>query len=227
MSSPGGAQTSARGQKPTFEVASIRLAMAEGSTRSQIETAPDGLVLRNISLGEMVEWAYGLQHSQVSGSANLENHRYDVRARAAGQAVEPELRVMMQDLLATRFKLKLHTEQKQTSVYQLVVAKGGPRLPPDKSGKLPASYPRERFPRVMDGLLPKTRWRLSWWTTRKSRRETKGADDQGSGNRDGRIGTEERGTNYGGLAWVLHGTKVLCSSRATYAIRHVGATVWD
>jgi uncharacterized protein (TIGR03435 family) len=156
MSSPGGAQTSARGQKPTFEVASIRLAMAEGaggegSTRSQIETAPDGLVLRNISLGEMVEWAYGLQHSQVSGSANLENHRYDVRARAAGQAVEPELRVMMQDLLATRFKLKLHTEQKQTSVYQLVVAKGGPRLPPDKSGKLPASYPRERFPRVMDG----------------------------------------------------------------------------
>lgn len=141
-----------------FEVASIRPAVAqgaggEGSTRAQIETAPDGLVLRNISLGEMVEWAYGLQHSQLSGPGILEKRRYDVRTRTAEPEPESKLRPMLQDLLEERFKLKLHREEKPTSVYELVVAKGGPKLPPDKSSKLPASYPRERFPRVVDGAF--------------------------------------------------------------------------
>jgi uncharacterized protein (TIGR03435 family) len=152
----GAAQTSTGMQRPTFEVASIRPAVAqgaggEGSTRSQIQTAPDGLILRNISLGEMIEWAYELQHSQLSGPGVLENHRYDVRTRTAEPELDATLRLMLRDLLATRFNLKLHREQKQTSVYELLIAKGGPKLPPDKTSKLPASYPRERFPRVVDG----------------------------------------------------------------------------
>ena len=152
----GYAQASPGAQTPTFEVASIRLAAAQGgggaaSTRSQIQAAPDGLMLRNISLGEMVEWAYGLQHSQVTGPGILENQRYDVRTRTAEPEPDATLRLMLQELLAARFNLKLHREQKQTSVYELVVVKGGPKLPPDKSSKLPASYPRERFPSVVDG----------------------------------------------------------------------------
>lgn len=152
----GDGQSSGDAHGERFEVASIRPAVAqgaggEGSTRGQIETATDGLVLRNISLGEMVEWAYGLQHSQLSGPGILENRRYDVRTRTAEPEPDAKLRLMLQDLLATRFNLKLHREEKSTSVYELVVAKGGPRLPPDKSSKLPASYPRERFPRVVDG----------------------------------------------------------------------------
>jgi uncharacterized protein (TIGR03435 family) len=139
-----------------FEVASIRPAVAdapggEGSTRSQIQPAPDSLILRNIDLDEMIQWAYSLQHNQLANPGVLHNHRYDVRARVAVSVSENTLRLMLQDLLATRFNLKLHRTQKQTSVYELVVAKGGPRLPPDKAGKLPASYPRETFPRVVDG----------------------------------------------------------------------------
>jgi len=36
--------------------------------------------------------------------------------------------LMMQALLAERFKLKVHSETKQAPVYDLVVAKGGPKL---------------------------------------------------------------------------------------------------
>lgn len=152
----GCAQPSSAVQRPGFEVASVRPALAqgaggEGSTRSQIETAPDGLTLRNISLGEMVEWAYGLEHSQVSGPGILENRRYDVQTRTAEPEPDATLRLMLRDLLAARFNLKLHRKQKPTSVYELVVVKGSPKLPPDKSSKLPASYPRERVPRVVDG----------------------------------------------------------------------------
>lgn len=143
-------------QGHTFEVASIRPAGGnftggEGSTRSQIQTAPDGLTLRNINIDEMIEWAFTLEHNQLANPGALHNHRYDVRARAAGPASEKDLRLMLQDLLAARFNLKVHREQKPTSVYELVVDRGGAKLPPDKSNKLPTSYPRETFPRVVDG----------------------------------------------------------------------------
>jgi uncharacterized protein (TIGR03435 family) len=142
--------------KHSFDVASIRPAVVEaagreGSTRSQIQTAPDSLTLRNIDLDEMVEWAYTVQQNQLANPGVLHNHLFDIRARAAGPVSEKTLRLMLQDLLAARFNLKLHHADKKTSVYELVVAKGGPKLPPDKADKLPASYPRETFPRVVDG----------------------------------------------------------------------------
>jgi len=44
------------------------------------------------------------------------------------QARNERMRMMLQDLLADRFKLKLHRETKEMPVYSLVVAKGGPKL---------------------------------------------------------------------------------------------------
>ena len=35
---------------------------------------------------------------------------------------------MMQNLLAERFKLAVHHEQKEMAMYDLVIAKGGPKL---------------------------------------------------------------------------------------------------
>ena len=139
-----------------FEVASIRPATnqesgREGNSRSQIQTGADSLTMRNIDLSEMIEWAYGLEHYQLTGPSMPEGRRYDVRAKAGKHVAESTLRLMLQDLLATRFKLQLHREQKRTSVYELVVAKGGPRLPKDKSATLPSSYPKESLPRVVDG----------------------------------------------------------------------------
>jgi uncharacterized protein (TIGR03435 family) len=39
-----------------------------------------------------------------------------------------QMRLMLQNLLADRFKLKVHQEEKRVSVYALVVAKNGPKL---------------------------------------------------------------------------------------------------
>lgn len=107
--------------------------------------------MRNIDLGEMIEWAYGLEHYQLTCPSALEGQRYDIRARSGDRVTDGTLHLMLQDLLLTRFKLRIHREQKRTSVYELVVAKGGPRLPTDKSATLPPSYPKELFPRVVDG----------------------------------------------------------------------------
>jgi uncharacterized protein (TIGR03435 family) len=152
---PGHAQSST-GRRPAFDVASIRTAAipatgGEGNSRSQVEYAADSLTMRNIDLREMVQWAYGLGDYQLLGSNLLEGQRYDVRARAGDPVPVSTLLLMLQDLLATRFNVRLHRQQKSTPVYELVVAKGGPRLPKNKADALPSSYPKEPLPRVVDG----------------------------------------------------------------------------
>ena len=145
-----------REKHASFDVASIRAvqgggAGGEGGARSQIEPASDGLTMRNIDLSEMIQWAYRLQHYQLTGPTALQGQRFDLRAKSGDRVSDGTLRLMLQDLLATRFRLELHREQKKTSVYELVVAKGGPKLPKDKSVTLPPAYPKESFPRVVDG----------------------------------------------------------------------------
>ena len=144
------------GQAQSFDVASIKpstmwTAGGEGTKRSQIEHSADSLTMRNVDLGEMVQWAFGLQPYQISGQNRLGDKRYDVRAKSTDPASMPQMRVMLQGLLASRFKLTVHREPKMTSVFELVVAKGGAKLPPNKADQLPASYARESLPRVVDG----------------------------------------------------------------------------
>ena len=51
---------------------------------------------------------------------------YTVTQFGAGQA--PQLQSMLQALLAERFNLKIHREKRQLAVYELAVAKSGPKL---------------------------------------------------------------------------------------------------
>jgi uncharacterized protein (TIGR03435 family) len=156
VAGPFGHTQSSDGQPMRFEVASIRPAAiqatgGEGNSRSQLDYAADSLTMRNIDLSEMIQWAYGPEHYEVLGPGILDGPRYDIRARAGGRVTVGTLREMLQGLLASRFGVRLHRDLKRSSVYALVVAKGGPRLPKDKAGTVPSSYPRESLPRVVDG----------------------------------------------------------------------------
>jgi uncharacterized protein (TIGR03435 family) len=65
----------------------------------------------------------------------MDSERYTVNAKAEGT---PSRRVMLgpmlQDILADRFKLKLHWETREVQVYALTIARGGPKLQPFKEG---------------------------------------------------------------------------------------------
>ena len=140
----------------SFEAASIRSAAVqqaagEGSSRSQIQVAPNSLTMENIDVGEMIQWAYSLPQYQVTWNKLLNGSRYDLRAKTAAPVSDVTLRLMLRDLLATRFKLQLHQEQKRTSVYELVIARGGPHLPKDKTDTLPPNFPKQNLPHVVDG----------------------------------------------------------------------------
>jgi uncharacterized protein (TIGR03435 family) len=84
----------------------------------------------------LLEWAYDILPSQHSGGPPwIENDRYDIIAKAAGNATEVEMKRMTQALLAERFKLKFHRETREAPVLIMTAGKTEPKLFPPKEGE--------------------------------------------------------------------------------------------
>jgi uncharacterized protein (TIGR03435 family) len=70
--------------------------------------------------------------------------RFDIQARAQGNPTKDQMRLMMQSLLADRFKLSVHYETRQVPVFVLLVdlpGKLGPLLQPHKDDSPCATTP--------------------------------------------------------------------------------------
>ena len=141
-------------QQVVFEAASIKPAVQmsrEGGNRSRIEHTPISLTMSNVTLSDCVQWAYGVAFFQIS-AVRLSADSYDIHAKAEAPMPVGQLRIMFRDLLAKRFKLALQREMKVLPAYELVVAKGGPKLPPANTGtSLPQVHAAESLPRIQDG----------------------------------------------------------------------------
>jgi uncharacterized protein (TIGR03435 family) len=156
---------------PQFEVASIKLgslALPGGWIRFE----PGGrLRVTNMTLKELVQQAYGVDPFQVSGgSAWVDSARYDVNATSDKPSKPPEIRVMLQSLLADRFQLMIHRETREAPVYALVLAKKdgklGPKLTESKEGGCTV-YDLANPPRITaDGICGTTKFNPSHgWLT--------------------------------------------------------------
>jgi uncharacterized protein (TIGR03435 family) len=144
----------AQGPAPAFEVVSVKPAAIpagrEGGNRSRIEHTPNSLTMLNVALSDCAQWAYGVAFFQIS-DAHLSSDSYDILAKTGASVPVSQLRLMLQDLLAKRFKLALHRETRMLPVYELVVAKGGPKLPAANAGaSLPLVHAAESLPRVQN-----------------------------------------------------------------------------
>jgi len=118
-----------------FDVASIKPSKlsGEGRNRENVTANPGTLTMHNVSLKSALQWAYRMKEYQVSGPAWIGDERFDISAKAAGAAGEQQLRRMLQNLLADRFKITLHHEKKDLPFYALLVAKNGPKLTAGKA----------------------------------------------------------------------------------------------
>jgi uncharacterized protein (TIGR03435 family) len=122
-------------QLPTFEAASVKRSGADSvrmgnggpGTRD-----PELYTFNRAVLRDLIFNAYGLDfyREQVAGPAWIDNEPYDVAARIPPGTTKDQFRLMLQGLLAERFKLQVHRESRVLPVYTLVVAKGGPKLTP-------------------------------------------------------------------------------------------------
>ena len=84
---------------------------------------------RNISLIQFISFAYNLTQVQLQSVVSqvpwTAEDRFDIEARAEGDPDKAHYRLMMQSLLADRFKLSAHRETRMVPIYALVLAKRG------------------------------------------------------------------------------------------------------
>ncbi|HEV3200557.1 MAG TPA: TIGR03435 family protein [Bryobacteraceae bacterium] len=133
---------SARAQAPPatktsakFEVASLKPSQP-GGRGGGIRPAQGGerYDATNVSLKLIITVAYRVKGEQVVGGPDWMNTElYDMRAKAEKPSSVEELHLMLQDLLADRFKLQFHRESKELPIYALTVDKNGPKLQPHEA----------------------------------------------------------------------------------------------
>ena len=119
----------------SFEVASIKPSAPTQSGRIMIGMRggpgtddPGQMTFTNTSIGDLIQSAYDVKSFQVTGPGWLQTERFDVVAKVPAGTTKEDSRIMLQHLLADRFKLVLHRSTKDASIYALLVAKGGPKL---------------------------------------------------------------------------------------------------
>ncbi|MGB6826395.1 MAG: TIGR03435 family protein [Terracidiphilus sp.] len=153
----------AAGGKQQFEVASVRENKSGGASYSNFSLdsgnaywvigkddalAPTGSLFsaKNLPLMRYIVFAYKLSGTQelalrfdyyeglkLHVPEWVKDDRFDIEARAPGQVTKDQMRMMMQGLLAERFKLVVHMETREAPVFALALEKPGtlgPQLRP-------------------------------------------------------------------------------------------------
>jgi uncharacterized protein (TIGR03435 family) len=125
-----------------FEVASIKKADPETLGRYIRMQTTHQFLAHNHALKTLVAAAYDVSPQAISGGpAWVESEHWEILAKAPNDIRPnlPEQMAMLRALLADRFKLAFHREQKEMPVYALTVAKGGSKL--KESSVLPDATP--------------------------------------------------------------------------------------
>jgi uncharacterized protein (TIGR03435 family) len=132
-------QTAAEQVKlPAFEVASVKQNRSAASA-FRLAFTSDGVTIENVSLLSIIRASYGMfdtlddKFIGIPGWARTENFDIEAKVSPADVAEFQKLsfdkrQLMVQALLADRFKLQAHLEVRQLPIYDLVVAKKGPKL---------------------------------------------------------------------------------------------------
>jgi bla regulator protein blaR1 len=116
--------------KPSFEVATIKPSKPGQPGKGYTMRGREVLTL-NTSVEDLIVFAYGLNQRQVSGGPSwIGDDRFDITGVPdnPGRPNVQQFKLMVQKLLADRFQLTFHKEQKELSAYVVVVAKTGPKL---------------------------------------------------------------------------------------------------
>lgn len=138
------------GGKQSFEIASVKQNKSGSEvTRMSVPIAPGDIYPpngglfsgTNVPLISYIYFAYKLSGTQFQFllpqlsqlSPWVKEDRFDIQARADGNPTKDQMRLMVQSLLADRFKLTIHYETRQLPVFALVLTKPGktgPQLQP-------------------------------------------------------------------------------------------------
>lgn len=167
------AQSQTASVTPAFEAASVKPApppngsgMSVSSDGGPGTSRPERYTAENMDFAGLVMYAYDIKRFQISGPDWMRSERYNISAIVPANATNEQFRTMLQNLLAERFALKVHWETREMPIYELMIAKGGPKLgeakpddPTDADEAAPKSPPGlaktpDGFPSLPEGKAP-------------------------------------------------------------------------
>jgi bla regulator protein blaR1 len=161
MHAPAVRAQSSTAPVPKWEVTSVRRCDPpppdRGGRSGLTQTSPGRLTVRCGKVAALIQQAYvrypdgqgmnphAVYESVDGGPSWIKSDPYNIEAKLEGTpSMEMMNGPMMQALLEDRFKLKIHREVKEVPVYNLVVARGGAKMPKvDEAGCPPMLSPAE------------------------------------------------------------------------------------
>ena len=148
--------------KLEFEVASVKHTPNAGPFGSAPRRSGNRLAMHNAQLFTIIYYAYKLggNYELVGdlGYGSDEWNSFDIDAVIGGDATDDQVRLMLQSLLADRFKLRLHRETRELPGYEVTVAKGGAKLAPSSERPMELFIEGRRFSQPK-GTCSGTGWR--------------------------------------------------------------------
>jgi uncharacterized protein (TIGR03435 family) len=123
------------GNAQTFEVASVKPATPLGPMGMRAEqkggpgTSDPGIfICQNCTLYWVLADAYKIHSYDFSGPDWLQSARFDFSAKIPVGTTKEDFQKMSANLLTERFKMAMHRETRQIEVYDMTVAKNGPKF---------------------------------------------------------------------------------------------------
>jgi uncharacterized protein (TIGR03435 family) len=159
-------------QRPAFDVASVKVSPPIGGTNTFVGVRVDAgrVHIANFGLGALIFRAYSIQSDQIVGIPSEFRCplSYEIDATFPADTDKDQVPLMLQTLLADRFKLVAHRETRPTPIYALVVAKGGPKMKVSQEETMSRRNPRRghyEAKKITIALLA-TYFHSSGWTDR-------------------------------------------------------------
>jgi len=128
--------------------------------RWKLQFTADGYTAHGVPLHKLIQEAYGVwEEDRILGEPDWVNAlNFDVEAkvddvdvqRYQGLNVEQRRR-MLQTLLTERFHLTTHRENRERSIYALIIAKGGPHLQESTTANMRPGAVQGAFGHVLRG----------------------------------------------------------------------------
>ncbi len=125
---------------PRFQIATIKPSRPEETRTVQIQG--NRFATSDTSVVDLLKYAYGLHEQEIVGGPKwLETQKFDLVGdpETETRPSSDDFKMMVQNLLTDRFHLAAHYEIRELSVFEIVPAKGGPKL--NKSIRPPNGIP--------------------------------------------------------------------------------------
>ncbi|HEY2470583.1 MAG TPA: TIGR03435 family protein [Terracidiphilus sp.] len=135
-------QTAQPSAGPAFDVAAIHQHIPEPHEHNSIWSSPSDTHFRagNVSLIGLIHWAFEMPETRILNAPGWARSTYFNIEASSGSSMDEKMvhltseagrlqkEMMVRALLADRFKLAAHFETRELPIYDLVVAKGTPKL---------------------------------------------------------------------------------------------------